>query len=775
MRPRGSFALSALCGILASFSVSPQGARCSGLPCRPAPAASVQELVHRSGVVLEGKLQEEGRERDMNQDERDLLLQQRARRTAPTPHQVRVRVHQVWGTKAGGLEKDSVISLLWHPGDTCLALSADTRYMFFMEPTNDTSVFLASFPPIETRRSVRKDISKVLCQECAEPKLKPLRNKTVDEGRKVTLTCEIEAGSPLPKFKWYKNGKEIPAKKSPNLKIKKKKGGKVSELQFKSATLSDIATYTCEAINKLGKVSTSGNLTVITAATSTTPSLKTSSHVARCSDSEKSYCVNGGECFTLELTPGTTKFLCRCPRGYTGNRCQATVPVRVIKPKQAEELYQKRVLTITGICIALLVVGIMCVVAYCKTKKQRKKLHDRLRQSLRERSAMAGMASGPQIPHPPPESLQLVNQYVSQNAVPAQHVIEKETETSFSTSQCTTSTNQSSMTTHPSSQSWSNGKNESMSSESRSVLVMSSAEGSRQGTPSHRGRLNGTGGTHDLGAYLRNTRDMADSHRNSPYSERYVSAMTTPTRLSPVELLPPGSPLSPPSEVSSAPFSSLAMSVPSMAMSPSGEEERPLLFASPPQLRDKQRMCHSGASQQCSRNSAHYNHGQDDASLPPSPLHIVEDDEYGSTQEYDAVATVTAGTTASQPPLLQSPSYNNKLPNGQPAGKRTKCNGTAASATTPTTALQGGGEVASESISERSSSEESETEDERVGEDTPFLNLQNPLAIGILELSTAALLPADASRTNPALRLSPQDDLQTRLSSVMANQDPIAV
>lgn len=35
---------------------------------------------------------------------------------------------------------------------------------------------------------------------------------------------------------------------------------------------------------------------------------------------------------------------------------------------EAEELYQKRILTISGICIALLVVGIMCVVAYCKTK-----------------------------------------------------------------------------------------------------------------------------------------------------------------------------------------------------------------------------------------------------------------------------------------------------------------------------------------------------------------------------------------------------------------------
>lgn len=36
---------------------------------------------------------------------------------------------------------------------------------------------------------------------------------------------------------------------------------------------------------------------------------------------------------------------------------------------EAEELYQKRVLTITGICVALLVVGIVCVVAYCKTKE----------------------------------------------------------------------------------------------------------------------------------------------------------------------------------------------------------------------------------------------------------------------------------------------------------------------------------------------------------------------------------------------------------------------
>ena len=43
-------------------------------------------------------------------------------------------------------------------------------------------------------------------------------------------------------------------------------------------------------------------------------------------------------------------------------------PLTPSTPAEAEELYQKRVLTITGICVALLVVGIVCVVAYCKTK-----------------------------------------------------------------------------------------------------------------------------------------------------------------------------------------------------------------------------------------------------------------------------------------------------------------------------------------------------------------------------------------------------------------------
>ncbi|XP_043106339.1 pro-neuregulin-1, membrane-bound isoform isoform X11 [Puntigrus tetrazona] len=387
---------------------------------------------------------------------------------------------------------------------------------------------------------------------------------------------------------------------------------------------------------------------------------------------------------------------------------------------EAEELYQKRVLTITGICIALLVVGIMCVVAYCKTKKQRKKLHDRLRQSLRERNAAA---KGPQHPHPPPENLQLVNHYLPKNTVPPHvHVMDKEVETSLSTNEFTSTTHSSTAATHSSSQCWTNGKAMSMVSDSHAVLVQSSVENCRHGTPGHRGRLNATGGVHQLNNHLKN------SCRDSHYTERYVSAMTTPSCLSPVGLLSPVTPSSPPSEMS-APLSSLATSVPSMAASPSGEEERPLLFQTPPFLRDKSGLNQSGHNL---RNSAHYNHGLELPSPPASPLHTVEQEE--SSQQYQSTAATSASNSSRTQP------------------------------STPTAPEPGSGS------NSESSSSESETEDERVGEDTPFLGLQGPLVAGSVVLDGL-----EGSRTNPALHLSPQHDLQSRLTAVMANQDPIAV
>lgn len=277
--------------------------------------------------------------------------------------------------------------------------------------------------------------------------------------------------------------------------------------------------------------------------TSTTTTLKTSSHVTRCSDSQKNYCVNGGECFTLEIMPGSTKFLCRCPNEFTGDRCQNYVMASFYK---AEELYQKRILTITGICIALLVVGIMCVVAYCRTKKERKKLHDRLKQSLRRKRKSSTRG------HPSSQlalqNLQLPNK---NSGVAEETAVEKDTETTVSTSKCALSTNEPTAVTH--------------------------------------------------------------------ISQRYVSAVPSPA-----------TPGSPPSEMS-APLSSLAISVPSVALSPSVEEERPLLLSNTQQHKF---INHNHQK----RTSAHYNHGHDAHSLPSSPLLFREHSNYNSTGEHDPTA-----------------------------------------------------------------------------------------------------------------------------------------
>ncbi|XP_032143838.1 pro-neuregulin-1, membrane-bound isoform isoform X1 [Sapajus apella] len=699
-----------------------------------------------------------------------------------------VKVHQVWAVKAGGLKKDSLLTVrlgTWgHPAfPSCGRLKEDSRYIFFMEPdANSTSrapvAFRASFPPLETGRNLKKEVSRVLCKRCAlPPRLKEMKSQESAAGSKLVLRCETSSEYSSLRFKWFKNGNELNRKNKPqNVKIQKKPGK--SELRINKASLADSGEYMCKVISKLGNDSASANITIVdsneiitgmpasteeayvssespirisvsTEGTNTSSSTSTSttgtSHLVKCAEKEKTFCVNGGECFMVKDLSNPSRYLCKCPNEFTGDRCQNYVMASFYKHlgiefMEAEELYQKRVLTITGICIALLVVGIMCVVAYCKTKKQRKKLHDRLRQSLRsERNNMMNIANGPHHPNPPPENVQLVNQYVSKNVISSEQIVEREAETSFSTSHYTSTAHHSTTVTQTPSHSWSNGHTESILSESHSVIMMSSVENSRHSSPTGgpRGRLNGTGGPRECNSFLRHARETPDSYRDSPHSERYVSAMTTPARMSPVDFHTPSSPKSPPSEMS-PPVSSMTVSMPSMAVSPFVEEERPLLLVTPPRLREKKFDHHP---QQFS--SFHHNPAHDSNSLPPSPLRIVEDEEYETTQEYEPV----------QEPV-------NKLANSRRV-KRTKPNGHIANRL----------EVDS-NTSSQSSNSESETEDERVGEDTPFLGIQNPLAASLE--ATPAFRLAD-SRTNPAGRFSTQEEIQARLSSVIANQDPIAV
>uniref|UniRef100_A0A5F8MPU1 Pro-neuregulin-1, membrane-bound isoform n=1 Tax=Mus musculus TaxID=10090 RepID=A0A5F8MPU1_MOUSE len=411
------------------------------------------------------------------------------------------------------------------------------------------------------------------------PRLKEMKSQESAAGSKLVLRCETSSEYSSLRFKWFKNGNELNRRNKPqNVKIQKKPGK--SELRINKASLADSGEYMCKVISKLGNDSASANITIVESndlttgmsasterpyvssespirisvstegantSSSTSTSTTGTSHLIKCAEKEKTFCVNGGECFMVKDLSNPSRYLCKCPNEFTGDRCQNYVmasfymtsrrkrqetekPLErkldhsLVKETKAEELYQKRVLTITGICIALLVVGIMCVVAYCKTKKQRQKLHDRLRQSLRsERNNMVNIANGPHHPNPPPENVQLVNQYVSKNVISSEHIVEREVETSFSTSHYTSTAHHSTTVTQTPSHSWSNGHTESIISESHSVIMMSSVENSRHSSPAGgpRGRLHGLGGPRECNSFLRHARETPDSYRDSPHSERH--------------------------------------------------------------------------------------------------------------------------------------------------------------------------------------------------------------------------------------------------------------
>nr|XP_046231098.1 pro-neuregulin-1, membrane-bound isoform isoform X2 [Scatophagus argus] len=412
--------------------------------------------------------------------------------------------------------------------------------------------------------------------------------------------------------------------------------------------------------------------TISATSTTTTTTGKTSSHVTRCSDSQRNYCVNGGECFTLEIMPGSTKFLCRCPNEFTGDRCQNYVMASFYK---AEELYQKRILTITGICIALLVVGIMCVVAYCKTKKQRKKLHDRLRQSLRNKRSnntntgigpnLASSARGRQISNLLLQDLQLNNQC---NGTIMQDAAEKETETTFSTAKYALSAHEPTTFTHISSQ-------------------------------------------------------------------RFTSSMAIPTLLSPVSQTSLATSESDPTETS-APLSMLAISVPSVVLSPLGEEERPLLLSNthqPHKLSNRNEL---------KRTSAHYNHGHVVQSSPPSLLFTMENGNYQIIDDHNTT-TASCMFSASPEKLLHANKNINDC--------NTKSIGVTNGHWPLNVEFSGDGMLVSDMK-------------EPQGELTSFATTDS---------TTALLLKAIySSRTNPA---SPNDDLQVKSSNSTTKHDPVTV
>ncbi|XP_012331444.1 pro-neuregulin-1, membrane-bound isoform isoform X9 [Aotus nancymaae] len=152
------------------------------------------------------------------------------------------------------------------------------------------------------------------------PRLKEMKSQESAAGSKLVLRCETSSEYSSLRFKWFKNGNELNRKNKPqNIKIQKKPGK--SELRINKASLADSGEYMCKVISKLGNDSASANITIVDSNATSTSTTGTS-HLVKCAEKEKTFCVNGGECFMVKDLSNPSRYLCKCPNEFTGDRCQ---------------------------------------------------------------------------------------------------------------------------------------------------------------------------------------------------------------------------------------------------------------------------------------------------------------------------------------------------------------------------------------------------------------------------------------------------------------------
>ncbi|XP_058135672.1 pro-neuregulin-2, membrane-bound isoform isoform X2 [Dasypus novemcinctus] len=720
------------------------------LACYSPSLKSVQDQAYKAPVVVEGRVQGLAPAGGASSN---------STREPPASGRVAlVKVLDKWPLRSGGLQREQVISV-----GSCAPLERNQRYIFFLEPTEQPLVFKTAFAPLDTNgKNLKKEVGKILCTDCAaRPKLKKMKSQTGQVGEKQSLKCEAAAGNPQPSYRWFKDGKEL--NRSRDIRIKYGNGRKNSRLQFNKVKVEDAGEYVCEAENILGKDTVRGRLHVNSVSTTLS---SWSGHARKCNETAKSYCVNGGVCYYIE---GINQLSCKCPNGFFGQRCLEKLPLRLYMPdpkQKAEELYQKRVLTITGICVALLVVGIVCVVAYCKTKKQRKQMHNHLRQNMCPAHQNRSLANGPSHPRLDPEEIQMAD-YISKNVPATDHVIRRETETTFSGSHscspshhCSTATPTSSH--RHESHTWSLERSESLTSDSQSGIMLSSVGTSKCNSPACVEARARRAAAYSLEERRRAAvppyHDSIDSLRDSPHSERYVSALTTPARLSPVDFHYSLATQVPTFEITS-PNSAHAVSLPPAApISYRLAEQQPLLRHPAPAGPGPGPG--PGADMQRSYDSYYYPAagpgprrgacalGGSLGSLPASPYRIPEDDEYETTQE----------CAPPPPPRSRTRGTSRRTSAGPRRWRRSRLNGLAAQrarAARDSLSLSSGSGGGSASASD---DDADDADGALAAESTPFLGLR--AAHDALRSDSPPLCPAADSRTYYSL-----DSHSTRASS----------
>ncbi|KAK3564316.1 hypothetical protein QTP86_012398 [Hemibagrus guttatus] len=305
------------------------------------------------------------------------------------------------------------------------------------------------------------------------------------------------------------------------------------------------------------------------------------------------------------------------------------------------------------------------------------------------------LANGPNHPGPgpSPEEIPMVD-YISKNAPATERVIRHGTETSgnFSGSRMSSRSHHSSTATHASShrheeRTWSMERSDSMNSNCHSGALSSSVGTSKCSSPACMARHAAYCGYSEPARSPLQYGDSFDSLRDSPHSDRYVSALTTPARLSPVDFHSSSLPQQVPTFQITTPNASHALSLPPAVGSYSPGDDQPLLRRP--------------------RRTRNPYHSEGTGSLPSSPYRLADDEDYETTQEY-----------------MSSRERPKKSGSGRRWHRRSRLNGHVSQR------AKGPRDYSSQSCLSDSEWEEEEEEEEEMGElghgeSTPFLSMQN--------------------------------------------------
>ncbi|KAF5402508.1 hypothetical protein PHET_03792 [Paragonimus heterotremus] len=282
------------------------------------PTVDLSKMLQNAPVVLAGRFRQRfGKTNAKLTNDRFSLPDQRFNATVLVTNVYKSFDHEQDQIMVGSFFTPTVDS---HDGPGCLdAFYRNSKYIFFLRRNmNADNFYDVTYSPHPYTEELDRNIQAKQCVNCFAPKIQPLDDLLLKPGSKLTVTCSA-SGRPSPELVWVKNGKSLNlVDKSVSIEmIKVSEDNVESVLEISNLIRIDSGEYKCLATNPLGKASELFNLQITQPEKS--GQLLMDTELVSCSDEDRDYCLNGGQCYMLKSDRNVLQ--CRCPHQYFGDRC----------------------------------------------------------------------------------------------------------------------------------------------------------------------------------------------------------------------------------------------------------------------------------------------------------------------------------------------------------------------------------------------------------------------------------------------------------------------